>query len=264
MLVTANHILHQHNAVDGFGHISVRHPQNASLYIMSGYLAPALVSTADDLIEYNVEGSMPVDPNAGKGYSERFIHGEMYKRWTGVNCVVHSHAEAVLPYVASDVPLLPMYHMAGFQGSEALPVWDITPLYEEEPEHQQDMLVNEARFGEGLADSFAGPFSNDSDSTSPAHTVVLMKRHGCATWGPDIPTAVDRTLYTLTNAGVQTNAMAVQAAARAAGLVQNATIEGLGKRQADDCRKMNEGTQDKAWQLWEREVEVNALYQNKV
>lgn len=88
MLVTANHILHQHGAVDGFGHISVRHPQNASTYIMSGYLAPALVSTADDLIVYNVDGSTPVEPNAGKGYSERFIHGEMYKRWPGVNCAV--------------------------------------------------------------------------------------------------------------------------------------------------------------------------------
>ena len=231
---------------------------------MSGYLAPALVSSAEDLIEYNIEDSSPLDPNAGKGYSERFIHGEMYKRWPGVNCVVHSHAEAVLPFVASDVPLLPMYHMAGFQGSDALPVWDITPLYAEEPEHQQDMLVNQARFGEGLADAFAESSGGNSSANSPTHTVVLMKRHGYATWGSDIPTAVDRTLYTLTNAGVQTNAMAIQAAAKEAGVVQNASISGLSRRPADDCRKMNERTQDRAWQLWEREVEVNPLYQNKV
>lgn len=156
-----------------------------------------------------------------------------------------------------------MYHMAGFQGSEGLPVWDITPLYAAEPEHQQDMLVNQARFGEGLANAFADS-GNSSNASSPAHTVVLMKRHGYSTWGPDIPTAVDRALYTLTNAGVQTNAMGIQAAAKEGDTVRNGSISGLSQRQADDCRKMNEGTQNKAWQLWEREVEVNPLYQNKV
>jgi ribulose-5-phosphate 4-epimerase/fuculose-1-phosphate aldolase len=75
---------------------------------MCGYMAPALVSSFGDLIEYWVDGSDPVDPNAKKGYSERFIHGEMFRRFPVVNCVVHSHAEEVLPYVANGVPLLPV------------------------------------------------------------------------------------------------------------------------------------------------------------
>lgn len=84
---------------------------------MSGYLAPALVKSSDDLIEYWVKDSSPVDPNAGKGYAERFIHGEILKLYPEVNCVVHSHAEAVLPYVAAiNVPLTPVFHMAGFLG----------------------------------------------------------------------------------------------------------------------------------------------------
>ena len=83
---------------------------------MCGYLAPAIVTSSDDLIEYWVKDSSPIDPNAKKGYSERFIHGELFRMYPAINCVVHSHAEAVLPYVTSGVPLLPVFHMAGFLG----------------------------------------------------------------------------------------------------------------------------------------------------
>lgn len=34
---------------------------------MSGYMAPALVKSSDDLIEYYVKDSSTVDPNAKKG-----------------------------------------------------------------------------------------------------------------------------------------------------------------------------------------------------
>lgn len=122
--MTANHILHYHGAVDGFGHISVRHPERPNVYIMCGYMPPALVESETDLIEYHVEGSTPVDPQAKKGYSERYIHGELFKKYPSIQCVVHSHAEAVLPYVSCTVPMKPMVHMAGILG-EKVPVWDI-------------------------------------------------------------------------------------------------------------------------------------------
>jgi ribulose-5-phosphate 4-epimerase/fuculose-1-phosphate aldolase len=83
---------------------------------MCGYMAPGVVSCSEDLIEYYVSDGSTVDPNAKKGYSERFIHGEMFKKFPEVNCVIHSHAEAVLPYVTSGIPLLPVFHMAGFLG----------------------------------------------------------------------------------------------------------------------------------------------------
>jgi hypothetical protein len=34
---------------------------------MSGYMAPALVKSSDDLIEYHVKDSSTVDPSAKKG-----------------------------------------------------------------------------------------------------------------------------------------------------------------------------------------------------
>jgi ribulose-5-phosphate 4-epimerase/fuculose-1-phosphate aldolase len=136
-------MLHYHGAVDGFGHVSVRHPENPGIYIMCGYMPPALVESVDDLIEYYVDGSAPVSPDAKKGYSERFIHGELFKRFPQIQAVVHSHAEAVLPFTVGAIPMKPLVHMSGFFGRENVKVWDISPLYSDE--YQQDMLVNNAQ-----------------------------------------------------------------------------------------------------------------------
>ena len=51
MLITANHILHYHNVVDAFGHISVRNPQDPSTFFISKSLAPALVASREDIEE---------------------------------------------------------------------------------------------------------------------------------------------------------------------------------------------------------------------
>jgi ribulose-5-phosphate 4-epimerase/fuculose-1-phosphate aldolase len=83
---------------------------------MSGDAAPALVSSPSNLIEYYVSDSSPVDPKAKKGYSERFIHSEIYKRFPHINSVIHSHSEAVLPYTMNGVAMQPTFHIAGFLG----------------------------------------------------------------------------------------------------------------------------------------------------
>lgn len=249
-LITANHILHHHSAVDAFGHISVRSPIDPTQYIIPAYLPPALVSSPSDLITYHVANSTPIDPAAPKGYSERFIHGEIYAQYPSVQCVVHAHAQAVLPYAVGEEKLKAVVHMAGFLGTEVR-VWDIAPVYEELNDggaHQQDMLVNNGVLGKALASEFAGGNTEASEVLEP---VVLMKRHGYTVVAEDVPTAVFRAIYTIVNAGVQTEAMGMQE-----------VVPGLNERQADDCRKMNEATQDKAWMLWAREVQNLPLYTN--
>lgn len=225
-------------------------------------MAPALVSSRDDLIEYWVDGSDPVDPHAKKGYSERFIHGEMFRMYPGVNCVVHSHAEDVLPYVAGGVPLLPVFHMAGFLGRE-VPVFDIERFYE--MGEQQDLLVRNERLGEGLASKFRR--ETGGRSSVPDHNVVLMRRHGFTTFGVDIETAVYRAIYTKINAAVQTNAMLTRhafasALGTAQGLEANFAFEPLTEAMCEGCDKMNTGTQDKPWTLWVKEIRENKLYEN--
>jgi hypothetical protein len=114
-LITANHILHHHCVLDWNGSISVRNPDNASTFLMSHDQPPALVIRADDLIEFKIEDGEPKD---GKkiDVSERYIHSEIYKRFSDVNSVVHSHSADVLPYTVSEVPLKPVAQMVGFLG----------------------------------------------------------------------------------------------------------------------------------------------------
>ncbi|EXJ76658.1 uncharacterized protein A1O5_01166 [Cladophialophora psammophila CBS 110553] len=261
-LISANHILHYHGVVDAYGHISVRHPLHPSQYIMCGYMAPAMVTSGRDLIAYHVSDSSTVDPDAKKGYSERFIHGEIFKRYPSVNCVIHSHAEEVLPYAVSmGVTLKAVYHMAGFLGSRGVKVFDIDPLYREG--EQRDMLVNNSRFGAALAEKFV----SGAEMQSPEESVVLMRRHGFTCVGRDIVTAVYRAIYTRINAEAQTKSMVI------AGLVPGGREvlrdEGMGigfqaltEEQSEGCTVMNEGFQDKPWRLWVREVEKQPLYYN--
>jgi ribulose-5-phosphate 4-epimerase/fuculose-1-phosphate aldolase len=223
-------------------------------------MAPGVVSTQDDLIEYYVKDSSTVDPNAKKGYSERFIHGELFRMYPSINCVVHSHAEEVLPYVTAGVPLKPIFHMAGFLGTD-VPVFDIARVYE--GGEQQDMLIRNARLGTALAETFSSSLSSEKEA--PYHTVSLMRRHGFTTHGSDIETAVYRSIYTKINAKALTEAITLRTAfggLKGMGDVKF-DLEPLTEEMCRGCLKMNEGTQDKPWVLWVKEVEATGLYINK-
>jgi HCOMODA/2-hydroxy-3-carboxy-muconic semialdehyde decarboxylase len=76
-LVAANRILANQQVVDAFGHVSVRHRSNAQRFLMGRNLAPALV-TANDIVEYDLDGNAI---GAKPGFThilERFIHAEIY------------------------------------------------------------------------------------------------------------------------------------------------------------------------------------------
>ena len=70
-LAAASRILAEQGAVDGFGHVSMRHPAAPQRYLMSRSLAPALV-TPNDLVEYDLD-SQPVDADGRGSFLERYI-----------------------------------------------------------------------------------------------------------------------------------------------------------------------------------------------
>src|SRR6476620_1454263 len=76
-LVIANHILANEAVLDGYGHVSVRSPQNRDHYFLARAGAPALVSAAD-IVEYDFDSNV-IGGSAATGYIERFIHGEIYR-----------------------------------------------------------------------------------------------------------------------------------------------------------------------------------------
>jgi hypothetical protein len=63
--ITACHVLHHHELVDAYGHISVR--LSATTFLMSRYLAPALVASPSDLVIYSVGNAEPQGPNKPRG-----------------------------------------------------------------------------------------------------------------------------------------------------------------------------------------------------
>ncbi|KAJ4344340.1 hypothetical protein N0V95_006131 [Ascochyta clinopodiicola] len=252
LLIRANHILHEHNLVDAFGHISLRHPLAPDQYLIAAYEpgAPALVKSQQDFISYRVRDSTPVDPNAPQGYSERFIHGEILRRFPDINCVVHSHSETVIPFTLANVPVRPVFHMAGFLGSRAtgIPVFDAQDAYRDltgKIEVTPDMLIKNQPLGKALARKL-----------HPSTPVVLQHKHGFTAMGKSVEEAVYRALYTQTNCELLSKALQF-----AGGDVNKVAY--LSEEEAKSCKKMNEKCVDKSWRLWLREVQTNPLYETE-
>src|SRR3954467_11800251 len=87
-IVTANRILAKEDVVDGFGHVSMRHPSDPERYLLSRSRSPELVESAD-ILEYTLDGTCIDDKGGMKPYAERFIHGAIYKARPDVTSVVH-------------------------------------------------------------------------------------------------------------------------------------------------------------------------------
>lgn len=87
--------------VDAYGHLSARHPLKPDVFVMPRNMPPATVASQRDLVEYYVSDASPVDPTAPRGYLERCIHSEIYKKYPTINSVIHSHSHAVVPYTVS-------------------------------------------------------------------------------------------------------------------------------------------------------------------
>jgi ribulose-5-phosphate 4-epimerase/fuculose-1-phosphate aldolase len=186
-LVAANRILAGLGVVDGFGHVSVRHPEHADRYFLSRSLAPEQV-TRDDLMLFDLE-SAPQNGDTRAPYLERFIHGAIYARRPEVMSIVHSHAAAVVPFAASTVELKPIYHMSSFLHTGA-PVFEVREKF-----GMTDMLIRNGAQGAALAEAIG------------AGAVVLMRGHGYCAVGADIAEAVFRAYYTQLNAELQQRAI---------------------------------------------------------
>src|SRR6266568_7163797 len=121
-LAAASRILAAQGVVDGFGHVSMRHPSAPERYLMARSIAPALV-TPDDIVEYDLD-SNPCNTDGRGGFLERFIHGEIYKARTDINSIVHSHSPSVIPFGLVGVPMQAMFHNAAFIAA-GMRAWDL-------------------------------------------------------------------------------------------------------------------------------------------
>ncbi|MFD9902243.1 class II aldolase/adducin family protein [Mesorhizobium sp. NPDC059025] len=173
-LVTATKILLNEGVLDTFGHISARDPEDPQSFFLAQKLAPSLITTGD-ILRFNLDGETTDNRPA---YLERYIHSEIYKARPDVNCVLHSHSPAVLPYCFTDTPLRPVTHMGAFMG-EAVPVYEIRDKQGDET----DLFGG----GRGVCADIAESLGDQ--------TVVLMARHGVVNVGNSVREVVFRAFY---------------------------------------------------------------------
>lgn len=190
-VVTANRILARENVVDGFGHVSHRHPTDPERYLLSRSRSPELVE-ANDVLEYTLDGRCIDDKGGMKPYAERFIHGAIFKARPDVMCVVHHHSYAVVPFTASKVPIRPLMHTTAVIG-HTIPVWDIRESFGP----NTNMLVVNMDQGGDLAKRLG------------TERAVLMRGHGATHAAATIEDAVVSAIYLQVAAQQQMDAIRI-------------------------------------------------------
>jgi len=229
-LVDANHILFDQGVVDGFGHVSVRHPERSDRFLLSRSMAPALVTEAD-ILEFDLDGNAVV-PNGPAGYLERFIHGEIYRKRDDVMAVVHSHSPSVVPFsVVTGTKLRPICHMCGFLSEKGAPIFEIRDF----AGPGSDLLITSGKLGAALADSLGeGP-------------AVLMRGHGSTVVGTTLRQAVFRAVYTEIGARLQMEAMRL------------GPVTYLSEEETIGTTKTISTQYDRSWFLWLKAARNSAM-----
>jgi ribulose-5-phosphate 4-epimerase/fuculose-1-phosphate aldolase len=222
-LVAANRILADQGVLDGYGHVTIRHPDAPDRYFLSRSKAPAII-TAADIMEYDLD-SNPVDQAGRLMYIERFIHGEIYKARPDVNAIVHSHSPTVIPFSVTTVRLRPICHMSAFL-KEEVPNFEIRDC-----DGMTDLLIRNAKHGGGLAKALG------------ASTVALMRGHGNVCVGSNIMMAVYRAVYTEVNARLQAQAIAL-----------GGPIEFLAPEECDLITGRKDTNFQRPWAMWKERI----------
>jgi len=217
-LVYANRILYDQGIVDGLGHVSVRHPSQEGVFLLSCNRAPGMVKR-QDIVCYDLDGNA-VSDTTERPYLERFIHSEIYRARPDVVAVVHSHSPSVIPFAITHNPLKPVFHMSGFLGSGS------AHFEIREAAGNSDMLIRSSYLGEALAKSLG------------KHNCVLMRGHGSTVVGTSLEQVVYRAIYAEVNAKLQLAANGL------------GEISFLNEEEAKLASDMNDGQIPRSWNLW--------------
>ncbi len=227
-LIVATRILANEKVLDAFGHVSVRHPLDPQRYFIPRHRAPELAEISD-LVELTLD-SEPVRPTDFRLYSEKVIHGEIYKARPDVHAVCHHHAHAVLPYAISGQEIVPVFHLGAVMGK--VQFWDQRDEFGD-----TNMLVVKPEEGASLARAL-GP-----------HWTVLMRRHGATVAGTSLRELTFRTVFTCDNARLQSQAMA------------HGRVDALspGEVKLTAAHQLRPPSTNRAWDYWVRQVEKAGL-----
>jgi HCOMODA/2-hydroxy-3-carboxy-muconic semialdehyde decarboxylase len=227
-LIVATRILANEKILDAFGHVSVRNPNNPSHYFIPRHRAPELAEVSD-IVELNLD-SEPVKPTDFRLYSERVIHGEIYKARPDIHAVVHHHAHTVLPFAISGREIVPVFHLGAVMGK--VPFWDQRDEFGD-----TNMLVIKPEEGASLARAL-GP-----------NWMVLMRRHGATVAGTNLRNLTFRTVFSSDNCKLLSQAIA------------HGHVDSLspGEIPLTAAYQERPPSTNRAWDYWVRQVEKVGL-----
>jgi len=188
-LALSSRMLANEDVLDAFGHVSLRHPGDASRFLLSRSRSPQLVEPAD-ILEFTLDAE-PVRPPTQPLFAERVIHGCIYQARPDVMAVCHHHAAAVLPFCIAGVPIVPVFHL-GAAGGASVPFWQ-----QHDEFGDTNLLVEKPEEGRSLARAL-GP-----------HVAVLMRHHGATVVGGDLRELVSRSIFMCQNAVYQLQAQSL-------------------------------------------------------
>ena len=186
-LAKANLLLDQQKVLDAFGHISLRHPDDPNLFIMSCSRAPRFVTT-DDMIIYSIKTGNPIKEDKRPLYSERFIHAAIFKQREDVHAICHHHSPAIMPFCISGIKIEPVYQHGAIIGAD-VPIWDSRDEFAD-----TNMLVANMAQAHSLA------------KTLGQACVVLMRRHGVTQIAKNLDELIFASITLCRNAEYQFNA----------------------------------------------------------
>ena len=189
LLALANRIVAHEGVLDGFGHISIRHPADPERYLLARSRSPELIEPSD-ILEFSLDSKL-LTGTSHLPYGECVIHGCIYQARPDVNAVCHHHSPAVLPFCITGIELVPVYHMGAVLGTAA-PFWDSRDEFGD-----TNMLVVKPEEGRSLAKALG------------SHWMVLMRRHGATLAATTLRELVFRTIYSHANAEIQLRSMAL-------------------------------------------------------
>jgi L-fuculose-phosphate aldolase len=146
------------------GHISMRLPDNPSLFYMKAHSIGLDEITMDNILTIDLEGK--VVAGAAKRHSEVYIHSEIFKVRPDVNCVIHTHPPYSVALSASNRPLRALSQPSAL-------------FYKNVGVYTDTInLIRDHGMGAGVAKAL-GP-----------HRAVLLKNHGVVVTGASIEETV--------------------------------------------------------------------------
>ena len=179
-IALANRIVAHEGVLDGFGHISMRHPGDPGRYLLSRSRSPELIEPSD-ILEFSLDSKLLTSGDF-LPYGECVIHGEIYKARLDVTAVCHHHSSAVLPFCVTGVELQPIMGLGSTMGA-TVPFWDSADEFGDTP-----MVLTTSAQGASLA------------RTLGSNAMVLMRRHGATVVGANLQEVVFRSIHTHRNA----------------------------------------------------------------